>query len=149
MKKIGIWLFDTLSGIFFCTGFVMVLWIFVFLIWKFPEINFTNIAFMVEFVSLFWISDFIFHFSSPTVAKGILHSIICFMLSVILFSLNFGFVPSARMLIIWMLVFFSVYALLLAGLIKLSKKLNSPLRHFPEWLFKLRPQIIQKLSQDK
>ena len=149
MKKFKLWLFDTLCGIFLCVGLVTVLWLFAFLIFKFPDLNFTNIAFMAEFISLFWVTGFIFHFTSPVVTKGILHSIICFMLSVILFSINFGFVPAAQALIICMLAFFTVYALLLWGFTNLSKNLNAPLRHFSEWLFKLRPQIIPKISDDK
>ena len=139
MKKFWIWLFDTLGGIFVCTGILACLWLLSYAIFKFPEINFKNTAFMVEFISLFWVLNFIFHFSSPIITKGILHSIICFMLSVILFSANFGFVPAAQSLLLCMLIFFSAYALLLAGLIHLSKKINCPMRHFPEWLFRLKP----------
>jgi len=138
MKKFLVWSYDTLSGVFFCSGISTVLWLIIYAVFKYPEINFKNISFMVEIISLFWVSSFIFRFSSPIVAKGILHSIICFMLSVILFSLNFSYVPDAKLLLAYMLLFFSVYALCLAGLTKLSRKINSPLRYFPEWIFKLR-----------
>ena len=144
MKAFRIWLFDTFCGIFTCSGISLFLWLIIYSVFKFPEINFKHTVFMVEFISLIWIFNFIFHFSSPIITKGILHSIICFMLSVILFSANFGFVPSAQMLLICMLIFFSVYSLLLYGIVNLSKKLNSPLRHFPEWVFKLRPQNNKK-----
>lgn len=137
MRKFGIWLFDTLSGIFLCQGILTVIWLIVYLIGKKPEINVVNITFLTEVVALFWISGFIYHFSSPILAKGIVHSIICFMLTIILFSLNFGYVPDAVQLITVMVLFFVIYAISLMGTMYMSKKLNVPLRHITEWLYKL------------
>lgn len=144
MKKFGLWLYDALCGLFICTGISMCLCLIIYSIFKVPEINFKNTLFLIEFIALFWLLNFIFHFTSPLIIKGTLHSIICFMLSIIVFSINFGYVPAARMLLMLMLIFFSVYWLFLWGFVRLSKKVNSPLRHFPEWLFRLRPQSTAK-----
>lgn len=137
MRKFGTWLFDTLCGIFLCEGLAVILWLIIYLIGKKPELNLVNLTFMTEVVVLFWISGFIFHFSSPVLAKGILHSIICFMLSIIIFSVNFGYVPAANQLIVIMAVFFAVYAVALWMTVRLSKSLNVPFRHFTEWIYKL------------
>jgi len=149
MKKFGVWLFDTACGIFLCEGLITVLWLIVYLIVKKPELNVVNLTFATEVIALFWLSGFIFRFSSPVLAKGILHSIICFMLSIILFSVNFGFVPTAFQLISVMVTFFIVYALALYGMVCLSKKLNVPLRHFSEWLYKLNSRRSRKVSEEK
>jgi len=71
------------------------------------------------------------------------------MLSIILFSVNFGFVPTAFQLISVMVTFFIVYALALYGMVCLSKKLNVPLRHFSEWLYKLNSRRSRKVSEEK
>lgn len=139
MKKFCIWLFDTFCGLFVCSGILMCLWLIYYSIFKMPEINFKNTLFAVEFISLFWVLNFIFRFSSPILIKATLHSIICFMLSIILFAVNFNSVPKAEALLLSMVVFFSVYWLILWGVLTISKKINSPLRHFSEWIFKLRP----------
>ena len=149
MRKFGVWLFDTLCGIFLCEGLVVVLWLILYLIGKKPEINVVNVTFVTEVIILFWVSGFIFHFSSPVLAKGILHSIICFMLSIIIFSVNFGFVPTAIQLIAVMAIFFAVYASALFGTVMLSGKLNVPLRHFSQWLYKLNSQGNTKITGEK
>lgn len=149
MRKFGTWLFDTLCGIFMCEGLAVVLWLILYLIGKKPEINVVNLTFLTEVVILFWVSGFIFHFSSPVLAKGILHSIICFMLSIIIFSVNFGYVPTAIQLIIVMAIFFAVYAAALFGTVALSRKLNVPLRHFSLWLYKLNSKKTTKVQDEK
>ncbi len=149
MRKFSIWLFDTLSGIFLCEGLAVIVWLVIYLIGKKPEINLVNLTFLTEVIVLLWVSGFIFHFSSPIFAKGILHSIICFMLSIILFSLNFGYVPTAMGLIMVMVVFFVIYAGLLLATIKLSKNLNVPLRHITEWLYKLNSRQTRKVGDEK
>lgn len=149
MRKFGIWMFDTLCGIFLCEGLAVIIWLIVYLIGKKPELNVANLTFLTEVIALFWISGFIFRFTSPVFAKGILHSIICFMLSIILFSLNFGYVPTALQLIVVMVAFFIIYAGALWGTINLSKNLNVPLRHITEWLYKLNLKQIRKVDAEK
>lgn len=148
MRKFGVWLVDMLCGIFLCEGLAIVLWLLLYIIGKKPEINVVNLTFLTEVIALFWISGFIFHFSSPIIAKGILHSIICFMLSIIIFSLNFGYVPTAIQLITIMALFFVVYAASLFGIVKLSEKLNVPLRRFTQWLYKLNTERTIKVPPE-
>lgn len=148
MRKFGVWLFDMMCGIFLCEGLAVIVWLICYLIGKKPEFNVVNLAFLTEVVVLFWLSGFIFHFSSPIIAKGILHSIICFMLSIIIFSLNFGYVPTAVQLITIMSSFFVLYAAALFGTVKLSKKLNVPLRRFTQWLYKLNSANTTKVPPE-
>lgn len=149
MRKFSVWLFDTLSGIFLCEGLAVVVWLVSYLISGKPEINVVNITFLTEVNVLFWVSGFIFRFNSPVFAKGILHSILCFMLSIILFSVNFGYVPTAIQLVMVMVTFFLIYAASLFGMVRLSKKLNVPLRHFTEWLYKINSRQTIKVSEEK
>lgn len=149
MRKFGVWLFDTLCGIFLCEGLSVIIWLVCYLICKKPEFNVVNLTFLTEIIVLLWISGFIFHFSSPVFAKGILHSILFFMLSIIIFSLNFGYVPTAIQLMMIMVIFFALYAVCLWGIACLSKKLNVPFRYFAEWLYKLYSRQTRKISDEK
>ena len=149
MRKFGVWLIDTLCGIFLCEGLIVCLWLILYLIGKKPELNVANLIFVTLVVVLFWVSGFIFHFTSPILAKGILHSIICFMLLIIIFSLNFGYVPNAIQLITGMAIFFVVYAIALWGTVSLSEKLNVPLRRVTQWLYKLNSVRITKVNDEK
>lgn len=149
MRNFRAWLFDTLCGIFLCEGLLVIIWLIFYLIGKKPELNVINLIFMTEVVVLFWVSGFIFRFNSPVFAKGILHSIICFMLSIILFSLNFGYVPTAVQLIMIMVAFFIIYAAALSGMVCSAKNLNVPFRHFTQWLYKLNSRQLRKISEDK
>ena len=148
MRKFSVWLFDTICGIFLCEGLAVIVWLITYLIGRKPELNVANLTFLTEVIALFWISGFIFRFSSPIPAKGILHSIICFMLSIILFSLNFGYVPAAIQLVMVMVIFFVVYAALLMGTVHLSGILNVPLRHITEWLYKLNKRQAIKVTEE-
>ena len=149
MRKFGVWLFDTLCGIFVFEGLTVILWLLIYLIGKKPELNVVNLIFVTEVIALFWVSGFIFHFTSPIWAKGILHSIICFMLSIIIFSLNFGYVPGANQLVMIMAMFFLIYWVALFGTVTLSKNLNVPFRYFTQWIYKLNSKQTRKVFEDK
>lgn len=135
--KVYRWFYNIFAGTAVCYGLLMMLWLLIFTVFGAPAINFQNVLYLLELVAIPWIINFIFHFNSSVVAKGIIHSVSWFMLAIILFGVNYGIALDLKLLIIIMVAFFTAYALILWAINSLSKKLNTPFRHVGEFIFRL------------
>lgn len=130
------WFYHVFLGTAICYGETLMLWLIIYAIWKVPQFNFQNALFLLEIIAIPWLINFIFHYNSSILVKGTLHSILWLMLSIILFGMTYEIALDARLLIIIMVLFFLLYGIGLAGINYCSKKINTPLRHTGEFLFK-------------
>ncbi|MBR4029815.1 MAG: hypothetical protein IKJ06_00235 [Clostridia bacterium] len=131
-------IFNFVSGVLFCFGLCMTLWLIIgaFLDNMF-EINNKNTLFLLITVIVPWFINFVFGYTSKLYAKGILHGVLWFVLDVIVFNLMYGIALEAKTLLYLAITFAIVYALILFGFSRISNKLNIPVRHFADFCSKL------------
>ena len=130
------WFYNIATGVFLTFGFTMFLWIILSGL-GLPQISMQNAVFLLEIVTVPWALNFIFHFNSSLLVKGILHSILWLILSLIVYSLNYHQALEAQLLLIIILIYFSLYAAGLSVFSFYSKKLNTPVRHIADFLHKV------------
>lgn len=137
MKKILTRMFDFFLGINWSFGFVLAVWTFIGLFFPISPLTQVTLCFLFLSVSIPWVINFIFSYTSYLYVKGILHGVVWFVLEVILYNLFFPTPPGAKTLLLCAGIFAVVYALVLWLFSHLASKLNTPVRHTSEFLAKL------------
>ena len=139
-------IYDFFTGTFLTYGKLMILWVILSLFDLLPAINQKNALFLLELCGVGWATNFIFHFNTSVVVKGVLHSVILFMTGMIIYGSTYNVALDAELLVGIILVYFAVYALFLWIIHMLSQRLNTPMRHMSEFVLKYKTFISNKLK---
>lgn len=131
-------IFNFVSGVLFCFGLLMALWLITGAFFdNIFQINAKNALFLLISVIIPWFINFVFGYTSKLYAKGILHGVLWFVLDIIMFNLMYGVALEAKTLLYLAVTFAVVYTLILFAFSRISHKLNIPIRHFADFSSKL------------
>jgi len=141
-NKFLLWFINCLTGTFFSFGLVSTIYLFMNMgdnsVYDRKMVLFILITLFVG-----WVCSFIYHFNTNLAITALLHSTVWFMLAAICYMSLFDTSIEIEALMKTMILYGATYCLGLVIFRSVSKKLNTPFRHFNEFISKLT-QFITK-----
>ena len=141
-KKIILWLVNCITGTFFSFGFVSVIYLCISAAQN-TQYDRKMVTFLLITLFIGWMCSFIYHFNSKIAVTALLHGIIWFMLASISYITIFQLPIDISSLIKYMVLYGAIYWIGLSVIIAIGKKINTPFRHFNEFVAKLTQFILK------
>ncbi len=141
-KKVVLWLVNCITGTLFSFGFVCTVYL---CISAAVESVFDRkmVTFILLTLLIGWICNFIYHFNSKIPVTALLHGIVWFMLASVCYMTIFDLPVAIDSLVKCLVLYGAIYCIGLALVISIGKKINTPFRHFNEFIAKLTQFILK------
>ena len=141
-KKFPIWFVNCITGTFMVFGLCEFIHIIASLLTD-GIFNRNLSLFLFLVILIGWCCSFIYHFASKLLVKALLHSIVWFMLGAICYMSVFDSAIGMKSLLIVIVLYGILYFVFLTIINMISKKINTPFRHFNDFMAKIT-QFISK-----